>query len=227
MLLCYCPATATSTAFEKISRVTFGSINNASTSTAGYEDFTAISGNVYIGATMPITVTLAGGFAADQTLVWIDFNKDFDFDDAGELVFTSANSAGPHTGNITIPASVTAGTTRMRVRMHDTSLGANATPCGASSYGQVEDYTVNLVPCVPATVTTQPANASVACGNNTSFTVALAGSDSSAYWQYRTSTSTNWLDVPNTAPYSGVNTTTLTITGVNAALYSNYRLPIA
>ncbi|RYE18426.1 MAG: hypothetical protein EOP51_21995, partial [Sphingobacteriales bacterium] len=219
LLLCYCPATATATAFEKIGRVQFGTINNASTSTAGYEDFTAITSPAYIGATMPITVTLTGGFAADQVKVWIDFNKDFDFDDAGELVYTSANGVGPHTGNIVIPGTVTAGATRMRVRMHDTSLGPNATPCGASTYGQVEDYTVNFVPCVPATVTTQPANATVSCGANTTFSVVLAGSDPSAYWQYRTSaTSTNWLDVLNGGQYSGATTNTLTITGATSNL---------
>ncbi|RYY46006.1 MAG: T9SS type A sorting domain-containing protein [Chitinophagaceae bacterium] len=216
---CYCTAGATSTSFEKIGRVAFGTINNASTGTAGYEDFTAISTNAYIGSTMPITVTLTGGFAPDQVKVWIDFNRDFDFDDAGELVYTSANGVGPHTGNIVIPATVAAGTTRMRVRMHDTSLGANATPCGTSTYGQVEDYTLNMVPCVPATVTTQPAAASATCGSNASFTVVLAGSDPVAYWQYKTSAaSTNWIDVPNAAPYSGINTTTLTITGATAAL---------
>jgi subtilisin-like proprotein convertase family protein len=220
LLTCYCPAGAVSTAFEKISRVQFGSINNASTATAGYEDFTAISGNAYIGSTMPITVTISGGFAADQVKVWIDFNKDFDFDDAGELVYTSANGVGPHTGNIVIPGTVTTGSTRMRVRMHDSSLGANGTPCGTSSYGQVEDYTVNLVPCVPTTLTAQPANASVACGADATFSVTLAGSDSSIVnWQYKTSAaSTNWLDLSNAAPYSGVTTRMLTITGATSNL---------
>ncbi len=218
-LTCYCTAGATSTAFEKISRVVFGTINNPSTSTAGYQDFTSLTTLGYIGATMPITVTLSGGFAADQVKVWIDFNADFDFDDAGELVYTSPNGAGPHTGNIIIPSTATPGTTRMRVRMHDTSLGPNGTPCGTSTYGQVEDYNVNLVPCIAVTVTTQPANASVSCGGNTSFTVALAGSAPTVYWQYKTSAaSTNWLDVPNLAPYSGITTTTLSITGATAAI---------
>ncbi|MBO6200712.1 MAG: T9SS type A sorting domain-containing protein, partial [Chryseobacterium sp.] len=38
----------------------------------------------------------------------------------------------------------TIGSTRMRVRLLDSSLGANLTPCGTSSYGQVEDYTLNI-----------------------------------------------------------------------------------
>ncbi|MCB0763831.1 MAG: hypothetical protein KDB84_03940, partial [Flavobacteriales bacterium] len=34
----------------------------------------------------------------------------------------------------------------MRIRVHDSSLGANATPCGTSTYGEVEDYTVTICP---------------------------------------------------------------------------------
>jgi hypothetical protein len=40
----YCTAGATSTSFEKISNVTFANITNNSTSTAGYEDFTSVTG---------------------------------------------------------------------------------------------------------------------------------------------------------------------------------------
>jgi hypothetical protein len=79
-------------------------------------------------------------------LVWIDLNQDQDFDDAGELMYTSPMGAGPHTGPITIPLTATLGNTRMRVRLHDSTLGANSTPCGNSTYGQVEDYTVNIQP---------------------------------------------------------------------------------
>ena len=215
---CYCTAGATSTAFEKISRVEFGTINNPSTSTAGYEDFSAISTPAFSGSSMPIRVTLSGGFSSDVVLVWIDLNNDYDFNDAGELLYTSAAGVGPHNGTITIPASTPNGTKRMRVRMHDSALGGNATPCGNSTYGQVEDYTVDIQTCVPATVTTQPVNRSIACGGNTTFSVALAGSLPVAYWEYRTSATGVWQNVPNTAPYSGVNTTTLTITNATTAL---------
>jgi subtilisin-like proprotein convertase family protein len=219
---CYCTAGATSTAFEKISRVEFGTINNPSTSTAGYEDFSAITTTAFSGATMPIRVTLSGAFAADVVLVWIDLNNDFDFTDPGELLYTSAAGVGPHNGSITIPASTTPGNKRMRIRMHDSSLGPNSTSCGTSTYGQVEDYTVNIQPCVPATVTTQPVNRSIACGGSTTFTVALAGSLPVAYWEYRTSATGIWQNVPNTAPYSGVNTTTLTLTDVSST-YNGYQ----
>lgn len=32
----------------------------------------------------------------------------------------------------------------MRVRLHDSSSGGNVNPCGTSTYGQVEDYTIAI-----------------------------------------------------------------------------------
>ncbi len=156
---CYCSAGATSTSFEKISNVTFNTINNSSSSTAGYEDFTAISTTVTAGATYSATTTISGPFSSDQVIIFIDFNQDGDFTDAGETVYTSPQGVGPHTGSISIPTTATAGNTRMRVRMHDAAAGPNATSCGTSSFGQVEDYTVNIF--IPPCVITCPANITV------------------------------------------------------------------
>ena len=220
---CYCAAGATSTAFEKISNVTFGTINNNSTSTAGYENFTSLSTNIIAGQTAPITVTISGGYSTDQVLVWIDFNQNGNFTDAGELVYTSAQGVGPHTGNITISSAALTGPTRMRVRMHDASLGANATPCGNSSYGQVEDYTVNIQPCVPGAFTTQPANTTITCGGNATFTVAASGSVPTFTWQYRTSATGIWQELANGGIVSGATTSTLTLTNVPTS-WSGYEI---
>ncbi|GGG64846.1 GEVED domain-containing protein [Epilithonimonas arachidiradicis] len=142
----YCTAGATSTSWEKISNVTFADINNNSTATAGYEDFTAVTGNVEAGSTYTFTASFTGtSYDADQVTVWIDLNNDKDFNDAGEQVLVTAIKKSPWTGSITIPASATIGTTRMRVRLNDTSSSSsNTTPCGTSTFGQVEDYTLNI-----------------------------------------------------------------------------------
>ena len=140
----YCTAGATSTSFEKISNVTFAGINNNSTSTAGYEDFTAVTGNVTAGSTYTFTANFTGSsYNSDQLLVWIDLNNDKDFDDVGEQLLDVSGKA-PWTGTITIPANATPGVTRMRVRMHDSSIAGNITPCGTSTYGQVEDYSIDI-----------------------------------------------------------------------------------
>ena len=141
----YCTAGATSTSFEKISNVTFADINKNSTGTAGYEDFTATVGNVSRSANYNFSASFTGtSYTTDQVRVWIDFNQDKDFDDTGELVFVSPTGKSPWIGSISIPADAKLGSTRMRVRLHDTSLTPNSTPCGTSSYGQVEDYTLTI-----------------------------------------------------------------------------------
>jgi len=147
----YCEASANSLQFEKISNVTFAGINNNSTSNAGYEDFTlGTPASVVAGQSYPLSVTVAGGFATDQVLAWVDWDQNSVFD-AGEIIFSSAPGVGPFNGNVTVPLTATAGPTRMRVRLHDTYVGANypntpnPTPCDTSTYGQVEDYTVDMI----------------------------------------------------------------------------------
>jgi GEVED domain/Secretion system C-terminal sorting domain len=146
----YCEAGAVSIQFEKISNLTFGDINNNSSGVAGYEDFTAVSTEVVGGVSYPISVTISGGYDTDQVLAWIDWDHNSAFD-AGEIVFSSAAGVGPHTGNITVPLTALAGPTRMRVRLHDTYVGPdyqntpNPTPCDTSTFGQVEDYTVDMI----------------------------------------------------------------------------------
>ncbi|UGS23847.1 reprolysin-like metallopeptidase [Flavobacterium channae] len=140
----YCTAQGNSTADEKIGRVQVGTINNASTGTAGYEDFTSLSTNLSKGSAYTITITPSwtGTVYSEGYGVWIDYNGDKDFDDAGELVWSNAASTTtPVSGSFTVPTSALTGATRMRVVMR-----YNTTPsaCGAFDYGQVEDYTLNL-----------------------------------------------------------------------------------
>lgn len=144
-VITYCDAGANSLSFEKIGRVQFGEIDNTSTSTAGYEDFTDLSADVARGGSYGVSVTINGGYAGNQTLVWIDLDHNGTFDPVTELVFNQTG-AGTRTGTVAIPADALTGTTRMRVRLHDAdpSYGPNATPCGNSEYGQVEDYTVHI-----------------------------------------------------------------------------------
>ncbi|RYE12027.1 MAG: hypothetical protein EOP51_32280, partial [Sphingobacteriales bacterium] len=101
----------------------------------------------------------------------------------------------------------------MRVRVKYTTPVLNGTQaCAAYTFGETEDYRVTIAQCVPASITTQPTSQTIACAANATFTVGLAGSLPTAYWQYRATATSPWLPVPNAAPYSGVNTNTLTIT---------------
>jgi len=141
----YCASQGNSVADEKIGRVQFGTIDNTSTGGTGYTDFTSISANATRGTSYTITITPSwtSSVYSEGYSVWIDYNKDGDFTDAGEQVWTkTASTTTPVSGSFTIPASATLGATRMRVSM---KYNAVPTACEAFSYGQVEDYTVNIV----------------------------------------------------------------------------------
>jgi chitodextrinase len=143
--LVYCTSQGNSVADEKIGKVQLGTIINTSTGGTGYTDFTAISTNLTLGTANTITITPAwtSTVYSEGYSVWIDYNKDGDFLDAGEQVYTKATStATPASGSFTIPAAATLGATRMRVSM---KYNGTPTACEAFSYGQVEDYTVNIV----------------------------------------------------------------------------------
>ncbi len=140
----YCASTSSSTADEKIGKVVFGTISNISTGTAGYENFTALSTNAVPGSTYTITITPAwtSTVFSEGYAVWIDYNKNGLFTDAGELVFSkAASTVTPASGSFTIPVGTALGSTRMRVSM---KFNAIPTSCETLTYGQVEDYTVNI-----------------------------------------------------------------------------------
>ena len=143
----YCDANGNgatdSASFEKIERVIFNTIDNSSTSTDGYEDFTAISTPLVTGEIYNFEASFSGTtFIENQLIVWIDFNQNKVFETSEEVLNTFGQS--PWIGNISIPLSALEGSTRMRIRLHDSTLGPNDTPCGTSAYGQVEDYTVEI-----------------------------------------------------------------------------------
>lgn len=160
----YCAASASGSADfdldERIVNVTFSNINNSSANAApvapAYTLYPTPVGNVTAGTSYTLSVdvnttTLTTGWSETQVLAWIDYNQDFDFDDAGEQVFVSTIDAlDIYSGSVTIPAGATIGNTRMRIRMHDTHDGSayinvfNDTPCGDASYGEIEDYVLNI-----------------------------------------------------------------------------------
>jgi len=140
----YCTSKGSSVNDEYIGRVQLNTIDNASDGGGGYSDHTSISTNLNTGQAYTITVTptWTGTVYAEGYSVWIDYNQDNDFDDLGEQVWVqSAVTTTPVSGSFTIPSSATVGATRMRVSM---KYNDAPTPCETFSYGEVEDYTVEI-----------------------------------------------------------------------------------
>jgi hypothetical protein len=141
----YCTSQGSSVASEKIGTVVIGTINNTTTGATGYENYTAISTNTTRGTSYTITITPSWTSTKRKEgyAVWIDYNGDGDFADAGEQVWTkAASTATPVSGTFTIPSTATIGATRMRVSMKYNGI---PTSCETFASGQVEDYTINIV----------------------------------------------------------------------------------
>jgi len=237
---CYCNSGATSTADEDIFNVTVGTLNNTSTcASVGpgpgsalnlYSNYTSGSGAPAApalgqGSSAPFSVEVGtcGGNWSNSVGIFIDFNQNGVFDVPSERVYLSAaTTSGPHieSGTIAIPAGATLGLTRMRVISAETAP-ANIVPCGASSsWGETEDYLVNIVSCVVGAFTTQPSPATISCGLNTSFTV--AGNGTAAAFQWQENTGAAWINISNGGIYGGATTTTLTLTAVPPT-YTGYQ----
>lgn len=140
----YCTSQGNSVADELIGRVQFGTIDNVSTGGTGYTDFTNLSTNVTLGSSQTITITptWTGSAFSEGYAVFIDYNRDGDFADAGETVWSkAASTTSPVSGTFTIPSTASTGMTRMRVSM---KYNAVPTACETFSYGQVEDYSVQI-----------------------------------------------------------------------------------
>lgn len=158
--LAYCTSTS-STCDEYIGRVQFVTIDNSSACT-NYADYTAISTDVTQGETYPITITNPSPWSSDICGVYIDWNQNESFDDAGEYyALTSVGGGASFTGNIAVPDNALAGPTRMRVRLQ---YSGTMSPCGNFTYGEVEDYTVN-VKMSSFIVAVTPAQGQVAAGS--------------------------------------------------------------
>ncbi len=119
----------------------------------GVDDEDAFSGDLSIIAGITshslnnIPVNNATASTA-KLMGWIDFNKDGDFLDGGELASVNV-SPGQTTANLSWSGftTPTTGTTYARFRITtDTTITSNPSPLSLAGDGEVEDYRSSLVP---------------------------------------------------------------------------------
>ena len=151
----YCAAVPTSMDGSGITNVVLGSLSNPNVSTTErYQNFTTglTVPDLAQSTTVSMAVTYATGFTYN-THVFIDYNQDGDFADAGEGNYIGLSaSTNPTTisGSIVVPSGALLGQTRMRVVGSDNDTLND--PCYNGSYANVEDYTVNITlppACLP------------------------------------------------------------------------------
>lgn len=134
----YCSSYSNSNASDWISQVIIGSNPAYSNGASTYYMFP--SGPSFNPGNYSIRLTPNTSSRREYWRIWIDFNGDNDFLDAGEQVFAANNVRKPVNGAIIIPPGFS-GNTRMRISM---KFGGIPTPCENFTNGEVEDYPVVL-----------------------------------------------------------------------------------
>lgn len=150
----YCDAAASYAGYNYISSVGLTSMNVTSGLTAlpAYNNFTDSSSilpaSLVAGRSDTVKIKLAAGSygwtTSNATAAWIDYNRNGQFE-TSEKLGEIAIAAAATTGNLVfkVPYTAETGVTRMRVRTDAyNTTGVNA--CGTSSYGEIEDYAVNI-----------------------------------------------------------------------------------
>jgi Metallo-peptidase family M12/GEVED domain/Secretion system C-terminal sorting domain len=152
-----------------------------------------------------INVELTPGFTGnsynEQWAIWIDFNDNGSFSDAGEIIFsTTTASSTTQYGTIVIPATATAANNvlLMRVLMQYSSTPTD--PCVISGYGEAEDYQIIINSSQPCPVPTGLGWMTQVSTKGNMYWDDMAGVPS-YHLRYKKSTATVWTNKYQTANY--------------------------
>ncbi len=225
----YCAASGLGSSDEWIQAINIGSYNNNSGQDNGYGNYTSNTFNLSKGNH---NITLNPGYSGTQYSekwrIWIDFNKDNDFTDPNELIFeTNDGVEGNVTGNINIPNNVSNGNTRMRIAMKYVGTfddgSEDYTPpnsCGQFDFGEVEDYTVNIIDGTTGTAPVANFTSNITTGTaplTVNFTDQSTNNPTTWNWSFDGgSPSTASVQNP-TVTYNTPGTYAVTLTASNAA----------
>jgi hypothetical protein len=210
----YCTIGTTSNSYWINNFSTTGGLTNISNtttySTGGYGNFTAQSVSQVAGSSFNFNATTSSGTHGIN--IWIDWNNDGDFADAGEKAYASGGYVASATGTITIPGGAAPGNYRMRV----VANWSNTDPasCGSTTYTEAEDYTIQVV--VPAacsgaptagTTTTSPTTGNPGSNYTVSATGFTVATGLTFQWQSNTN-SAGWVNEgASTSTYANYNAT--------------------
>ena len=138
----YCASGGTISSRAFINSVQFNQTIFKSGDNRGYVNVKSPCVSLSEGSKFRLTITPGFGSFQFQAHygMWIDYNGDGDFSDAGEFV-ARGKSAKAITGEIQVPFNTVRRATRMRIAM---SLTGDPASCGGFLYGETEDYCIVL-----------------------------------------------------------------------------------
>jgi len=142
----YCTPTggASSTTYylKTISLSDQNSINYTAIAYQAYVNNSAQAVNTSPGGT--IQLNLATSSSTAKYYVYIDWNNDLDFNDAGENPIATTTYSATYTGNIAVPAAQAYGSYRVRIENGYITPATPITACGPSAWGNFVDFTIQV-----------------------------------------------------------------------------------
>ena len=158
--------------------VSIGDIyNETGCSDDGYGDYTAISTDLEQGSTNPLILTT--NYGSQNVRVWIDYNDNFIFETPDELVVDNyvigpgqANVSVTGQTSVTIPSDAALGQHIMRLKSN-WNAGVPDDACEGTTWGETEDYMVNIVTSLGIDDLNQNSEFSVISLGNNQFDVNL------------------------------------------------------
>lgn len=229
-----------STLDEDISNVTIGTLNNSSNCTTAatgpgsilnrYANYCGVvaAPNLIAGNSVnfSLTMTTCGTTPYSNFFqIYIDYNNDGDFADAGEQVYSQASSVSGNqtaTGSFTIPNSQLVGTYRMRILNNEATASTTnytTTAFASTGYGEVEDYLITITASVACSGTPNASTATISSAAGcagASFNLSASGQSTgtgiSYQWQ-SSSDNTNWTNI------SGATSSTYATSAVSTTYY--------
>ncbi len=185
----------------------------------GYLDKTSLVCSLMQSVNYIPTVTM--GSYTMNTQTWIDLSDNGTFE-TSESVGGANNVSYATPYNLTVPITAAPGIHRMRVEVSYYSgipSYPSLDPCPTYNYGEVRDYSVNIVALPPCTGTPTPGNAISSTGlacPSTPFTLTDTGfsvSGSLAFQWYSSTDSATW------TPITGATNYTYTLTETDTMFY--------
>lgn len=222
--------------YNDITNVTVAGINNSSTCATVapgpgsqlnlYSNYTGSvgSGSLQQGQVANFSLTSTGcvfGSGSNFFQIYIDYNQDGDFLDAGELCYYQPTNAGGDqtlTGNFVVPPTASIGVTRMRiVNVNYGTPGTYNYATYTYYYGETEDYCITISVPPPCAGTPTPGNtiatpSSIFAGQTTVLTMqnATSGTGISYQWQSSASATGPWTNITGATTFNYTATPTAT-----------------
>ncbi len=223
--LSYCTNTNTTSSNYYINNFsTTGGVSNITNngsgfSTNGYGNFTGLTVSGIQGNSINFSTSFGSSSSYTFGLgIFIDWNQDGDFADAGEQVYNSAGYISSATGSFSVPLTATPGNTRIRVVAD--YLSTTPVACPGNSHTECEDYTFNVIAQVACAGTPNAGSATISSSSGCSGAVFFlsaaglsTGSGISYQWQSSVDGISGWSNI------SGATSSSYSTTTASTAFY--------